>query len=173
MYDFNVVIDLSEIKSKLRELEDYTRSNKIYRKEHKSEVTRNLIEPLGVYFKKHIKLIDTMVEKINTKNLRYIIFKPNHISDKRKHITRTYALLPYLNVKYNNRKDLLDMYKLMGSKYTIPEWSVMLEIIEHGINVNNIDLVTLKRRLVKYYNYYKDLVNYILHNKPYELMILL
>ena len=168
------IIDLSEIKTKLEELEDFCRSNPIYREKHKKEIIRYLIEPLGIYFKKHIKLLDRIYETNNTKTNKIIgkfHIDPNkRYKDKikKKNIKTINHILPYLRI---HPSYLSNLNMILSELPT--NWSIKVTVLDNGLIEHNANTINTKRLLVSYYNHYKDMVNYILKNKPYESMMLL
>ena len=168
------IIDLSEIKTKLKELEDFSRSNPVYREKYKKEVIRYLIEPLGIYFKKHIKLLDKIHEtNINRNNDIKANFhidpaKTYKYKKRIKNVNTINHILPYLKIhpSYLSNLDLI-----LTSLPT--NWSIKVTVLDNGLVENNANTINIKRLLVSYYSHYKDMVNYILRNKPYESMMLL
>jgi len=173
MLQITIRLNLDHIKQDLRLLEEYVRKNPVYRKQHHKQISKGLIEPYGYKLKKYLKILDSIYETaVDKKGLsakyRYSV---EHHASYLKHRRLISDIILHLDLNVTDRRELKRLNT--GIPIVITKYKLIIEPIENGEIVTQYNLKDLKKMLVYYYSYYKDLTNFLLHNKPFNYRIIL
>jgi len=173
MTQITIRLNLDHIKQDLRLLEEYVRKNPVYRKQHHKQIAKGLIEPYGYKLKKYIKILDSVYETTDNKkglSAKYHYTVEHHASYTRhRHLITN--IIAHLDLNVTDRRELKRLDT--GVYILITKYKLVIEPIENGEIVTRYSLKDLKKMLVYYYSYYKDLTNFLLHNKPFNYKIIL
>ena len=173
MTQITIRLNLDHIKQDLRLLEEYVRKNPVYRKQHHKQIVKGLIEPYGYKLKKYLKILDAMYTAADDKNSLSAVccFKTDKYKSFSKHVRLISNIIPNLELSTRDRKEL--RFFTVAAVGPVTKYKLVIEPIENGEIVTRYSLKDLKKMLVYYYSYYKDLTNFLLHNKPFNYKIIL